>query len=96
MVEDEDEDDAKHAYLILACDGVRQPTHPHQSARACVESLLTLGDGGGKVWDVLSDEESAAIAMKERNALTAAVRIREHSYYLGSGDDICAVVVRLL
>ncbi|ELR17200.1 protein phosphatase 2C domain containing protein [Acanthamoeba castellanii str. Neff] len=55
--------------------------------------LILACDG---VWDVLSDEESAAIAMKERNALTAAVRIREHSYYLGSGDDICAVVVRLL
>lgn len=48
------------------------------------------------MWDVLSDEEAAAIAQKEKNPLTAAVRIREHAYYLGSGDDICAVVVRLL
>jgi sulfur relay (sulfurtransferase) complex TusBCD TusD component (DsrE family) len=29
VVEDDDEDDAKHAYLILACDGVRHPLAPH-------------------------------------------------------------------
>jgi len=57
-------------------------------------AYLILGCDG--VWDVVSDEEAAAIAVKEQDPLASAVHIREHSLYMGSGDDICALVVRIL
>jgi serine/threonine protein phosphatase PrpC len=55
-------------------------------------AFLILGCDG--VWDVLSDEEAASIVRREVDVLKASVRIRDHAYYLGSGDDIAVIVVR--
>lgn len=53
---------------------------------------LILGCDG--VWDVLTDEEAASIVRREKDPLTASVRIRDHAFFEKSTDDISALVVR--
>lgn len=54
--------------------------------------LIVASDG---VWDTITNEDAAAIAMKHSDVQDAAKRIMEEAYARGSLDNICAMVIDL-